>query len=97
MYITQELEGIDLLKEKAVCYKIDSLMKKGKAIFMNFWGKKFADQEAEFDIDVAETAWPNFSTFYKRFKDSPSLGPGAVEDSAASSDVAREEVVNMEQ
>ena len=36
MYITQELEGIDLLAEKVVCSKIDSLMKKGKAMFTSF-------------------------------------------------------------
>ena len=43
-------------------------------------------------------AWPNFKTFFERFKDHPALGPGSVEDSAVtpSSIVAAEEVVEQE-
>ena len=76
------------------------MMKKGKAMYINYQkkgetGKKYTEDDAELDLEAAETAWHNFSTFYRRFKDHPSMGPGAVEDSAVAPgpSVAREEVV----
>jgi len=47
---------------------------------------------------VAEVAWPNFKTFFERFKHHPALDPGSVEDTAVtpSSIVAAEEVVEQE-
>jgi len=44
-------------------------------------GKKITDEDIEIDLEAAELAWPNFKTFYGRFKSHPSLGPGTVEDS----------------
>lgn len=103
-YVTQELDSDQQYTEKSVCNKIDSLMKKGKAVYVNYQkkgetGKEFTQDEAELDLEAAEMAWPNFSTFYNRFKDHPSLGPGSVEDSAVvpTSHVAREEVAATEQ
>ena len=103
-YVTKELGGTKLFTEKAVCNKIDSLMKKGKGAYVKYqkkgeMGKEFTEEEAEFDREAAERAWPNFRTFYLRFKDHPSIGPGSVEDSAVgpSASVAREEVVATEQ
>ena len=103
-YVTKELGGMKLFTEKAVCNEIDSLMKKGKGAYVKYQkkgetGKEFTEEEAEFDREAAERAWPNFRTFYLRFKDHPSMGPGSVEDSAVgpSASVAREEVVATEQ
>ena len=47
---------------------------------------------------MAEVAWPNFKTFFERFKHHPALDPGSVEDTAVtpSSIVAAEEVVEQE-
>ena len=44
-------------------------------------GREYTDGDAELDIEAAEICWPNFKTFYARFKDHPSLGLEAVEDS----------------
>ena len=103
-FVTKELGGTKLFTEKAVCNKIDSLMKKGKGAYVKYQkkgetGKEFTEEEAEFDCEAAERAWPNFRTFYLRFKDHPSMGSGSVEDSAVgpSASVAREEVVATEQ
>ena len=60
-------------------------------------GKEFIEKYVELDFEVAETARQNINTFYKRLKDHPSSGPGAVEESAASFNVARETVVTTEQ
>ena len=41
------------------------------------------DGQAEIEIDLKAalwSAWPNFKSFYHRFKDHPSLGPGSLED-----------------
>ena len=43
-------------------------------------GMEYTEDDAELDLETAETAWPNFSTFYRRFQDHPSMGPGAVVD-----------------
>ena len=43
-------------------------------------GNGYSQGEADFDMEAAETAWPNFKTFFERFKDN--LGHGSVEDSA---------------
>ena len=44
-------------------------------------GREYIEEDAELDIEAAEICWPNFKTFHARFKNHPSLGPGAVEDS----------------
>ena len=61
-------------------------------------GREYSQGDADLDTEVAEAAWPNFKTFFERFKDHPALGHGSVEDSAVtpSSIVAAEEVVEQE-
>ena len=60
-------------------------------------GKEFIEKYVELDFEVGETTRQNFNTFYKRLKDHPSSGPGAIEESAASFNVARETGVTTEQ
>ena len=103
VYVFEELSRDDQYTEKAVCNKIDTITKKGKAMYVNYQkkgetGKEYTQDDAAFDLEAAEAAWPNFKTFFERFKVHPALGPGSVEDSAMtpSTTVAREEVVEME-
>ena len=61
-------------------------MKKGKRTYATYQkkgesGGEYTEEDIELDIEAAERCWPNFKTFYARFKDHPSSGPGAVEDS----------------
>ena len=53
------------------------IIKKGET------GKEYSQGDAYLNMEVAEAAWPNFKTFFERFKNHPTLGPGSVEDSAA--------------
>ena len=85
-YLSEELGRTELYSEKAVCNKIDTVMKKGKGMYVTYQkkeetGREYTDGDAELDIEAAEICWPNFKTFYARFKDHPSLGLEAVEDS----------------
>ena len=61
-------------------------------------GKEYSHGDADLDTEAAEAAWPNFKTFFERFKDHPALGPGSVEDSAVipSSIVPAEDVMEQE-
>lgn len=84
--------------EKAVCHKIDSVVKKGKQMYTMYQkkgetGKEYTDDTDTIDLDSAKICWPNFETFYDRFKDHPSLGPGNVDESCTP---VREEVVITE-
>ena len=78
-------------------------MKKGKGMYINYQkkgetGKEYTQDDVAFDLEAAEATWPNFKTFFERFKDHPALGLGSVEDSAMpqSSTATREEVVELE-
>ena len=103
VYMTEELNKTEQYTEKAVCNKIDSIMKKGKQMYVTYQkkgetGKEYTQEEVDMDMEAAELAWPNFKTFFTRFKDHPSLGPGAVDDSAATvPSVATEVVVPNEE
>ena len=82
VYVSKELSRDDQYTEKAVCNKIDTIMKKGKAMYVNYQkkgetGKEYTQDDAAFDLEAAEAAWPNFKTFLERFKDHPALGPGS--------------------
>ena len=102
-YLTQELGKTEQYTEKAVCNKIDTILKKGKQMYINYQkkgetGKEYTQDDLDLDIEAAELVWPNFKTFLERFKDHPALGPGSVDDSAVTPgpSVAREEVVEQE-
>ena len=103
VYMTEELNKSEQYTEKAVCNKIDSIMKKGKQMYVSYQkkgetGKEYTQEEIDLDLEAAELAWPNFKTFFTRFKDHPALGPGAVDDSAVTlPSVAAEVVVPDEQ
>ena len=104
VYVSEELGRTDLYSEKAVYNKIDTVMKKGKGMYVTYQkkgetGREYTEEDAELDIEAAEICWPNFKTLYARFKDHPSLGPGAVEDSltpSPSTGVASKNVVGDE-
>ena len=73
-------------------------MKKGKQMYITYQrkgetGKEYTGDEADIDKEAAELAWPNLGTFFARFKDHPSLGPGSSEDSAITPAISNEEVV----
>ena len=101
--MTEELNKSEQYTEKAVCNKIDSIMKEGKQMYVSYQkkgetGKEYTQEEIDLDLKVAEFAWPNFKTFFTCFKDNSALGPGAVDDSAVTlPSVAAEVVVPNEQ
>ena len=85
-YVSDELNRPEKYNEKEVCNKLDTIMKKGKSMYVNYQrkgetGKEYTQDDVDIDIEAAEKAWPNFKTFFHRFKDHPALGPGAVEES----------------
>ena len=85
-YLTEELGRTNVYTEKAICNKIDTILKNGKKMYATYQkkgetGKEYTEEDAEIDLEAAESSWPNFKTFHERFKDHPSLGPGAVDDS----------------
>ena len=97
-YMSEELNRSEQYSEKAVCNKIDSIMKKGKQMYVAYQkkgetGKEYTQEEIDLDMEAAELAWPNFKTFFTRFKDHPALGPGAVDDSAVTPPYVATEVV----
>ena len=102
--MSEELGRTDLYSEKAVCNKIDTVMKKGKGMYITYqkkeeMGWEYTEEDTELDIESAEICWPNFKTFYAQFKDPPSLCPGAVEDSltpSPSTSVASKNIVGDE-
>ena len=64
-YLSEELRTTDLYSEKAVCNKIDTVMKKGKEIYVTYQkkgetGREYTEEDAELDIEAAEICWPNF-------------------------------------
>ena len=82
-YIKKDLGKLIEFNEQEVHNKIDSMLKKGKQLYCSCRKTGEAvDGEAEIEIDLkaAESAWPNFKSFYHHFKDHPSLGPGSSED-----------------
>lgn len=78
--MSEELRRTDLCSEKAVCNKFDTVMKKGKGIYVTYQkkgetGREYTEEDTELDIETAESWWPNFKAFYARFKDDPSFDP----------------------
>ena len=87
VYVSEELNRTEKYTEKEVCNKLDTIMKKGKSMYVNYQrkgetGKEYTQDDVDIDIEAAEKAWPNFKTFFERFKDHPALGPGAVKESS---------------
>ena len=67
-YMNEELNRSEQYSEKAVCNKIDSIMKKGKQMYVAYQkkgetGKEYTQEEIDLDMEAAELAWPNFKTF----------------------------------
>lgn len=96
-YLQEELGITEQYSESAVHNKVDNFLKKGKQMYLTYQkkgetGKGYTKDDVAIDEEAAKLAWPNFSTFFARFKDHPSLGPGSVED-AAITPVIREEIV----
>ena len=92
VYVSEELSRPEQYTEKEVCNKVDIIMKKGKATYVTHQkkgetGRKCTQDDVDMDMEAAEATWPNFKTFFGRFKNHLALGPGAVEDSGASSSV----------
>ena len=84
-YIKKYLGKSIEFNEQEVRNKTHSMLKKGKQLYCSCRKTGEAvDGEAEIKINLkaAESAWPNFKSFYHHFKDHPyaSLGPGSSED-----------------
>ena len=82
-YIKKDLGKSIEFNEQEVRDKINSMLKKGKQLYCSCRKTGEAvDGEAEIEIDLkaAESAWPNFKSFYHHFKDHPPLGPGSSKD-----------------
>ena len=97
-YMNEELNRLEQYSEKAVCNKIDSIMKKGKQMYVasqkkGETGKEYTQEDIDLDMEAAELAWPNFKMFFTCFKDHPALGPGAVDGSVVTPPNAATEVV----
>lgn len=91
--VTQQLneycdrQGVPRFSDVEVKNKIDSVIKKAKAIYSQFrltreTGRATDDNDVVIDEAAANLAWPNFAVFLARFKNHPSLGPGTVDDAA---------------
>ena len=101
-YLQEELGITEQYSESAVHNKVDNFLKKGKQMYLTYQktgetGKVYTKDDVAIDEEAAQLAWPNFSTFFARFKDHPSLGPGSVEDAAITpGPVIREEIVTSD-
>ena len=89
VYISNELNRSEQYMEKEVCNKVDTIMKKGKAMYVTHQkkgetGRESTKDDVDLDMEAAEATWPNFKMFFGQFKNHPALGPGAVEDSGVS-------------
>ena len=67
-YMNEDLNRSEQYSEKAVCNKIDSIMKKGKQMYVAYQkkgetGMEYTQEEIDLDMEAAELAWPNFKTF----------------------------------
>ena len=87
-YISEELSRPEQYTEKEVCNKANTIRKKGKAMYVTHQkkgetGRECTQVDVDLDMEAAEPTWPNFKTFFGRFKNHPALGQGAVEDSGA--------------
>ena len=74
IYMTEELNKSEQYMEKAVCNKIDSIMKKGKQMYVSYQKTgEYTQEEIDLELETAELAWLNFKTFFTCFKDHPAL------------------------
>ena len=85
-YVSEELGRPGKYSENEVSNKLDSVIKKVKVMYVNYQrkgetGKEYSEDDMNIDVEAAAESWPNFRTFFDRFKDHPALGPGAVEES----------------
>ena len=92
VYVFNERNRSEQYTEKEVCNKVDTIMKKGKAMYVTHQkkgetGRECTQDDVDLDMKAAEATWPNFKMLFGRFKNHPALGPGAVEDSGVSSSV----------
>ena len=67
-YMNEDLNRSEQYSEKAVCNKIDSIMKKGKQMYVAYQkkgetGMEYTQEEIDLEMEAAELAWPNFKTF----------------------------------
>ena len=71
-YMNEDLNRSEQYSKKAVCNKIDSIMKKGKQMYVAYQkkgetGMEYTQEEIDLDMEAAELAWPNFKTFFYSF------------------------------
>lgn len=104
-YVSEELSRPETYTEREVSNKIDTIIKKGKGMYSihqkkGETGKEYTPEDLDLDVDAAIVCWPNFKTFFERFKEHPALGPGSVDDStisiATASATALQEVVELD-
>ena len=92
VYVSKELNRSEQYTEREVCNKVDTIMNKGRVMYVTHQkkgetGRECTQDDVDLNMEAAEATWPNFKTFFGQFKNHPALGPGAVEDSGVSSSV----------
>ena len=73
VYVSNELNRSEHYTEKEVCNKVDTIMKKRKAMYVTHQKKGETSRECtqddvDFDMEAGEATWPNFITFFGQFK-----------------------------
>ena len=68
VYVSEELSRPEQYTEKEVCNKVDTIMKKGKAMYATHLkkeetGRECTQDDVDLDMEAAEATWPNFKTF----------------------------------
>ena len=63
VYVSKELSRPEQYTEKEVCNKVDTSMKKGKAMYVTHQkkgekGRECTQDDVDLDIEAAEATWP---------------------------------------
>ena len=72
-YVSKELSRPEQYTEKEVCNKVDTIMKKGKAMYVTHQkkgetGRECTQDDEDLVMEASEATWPNFQMFFGRFK-----------------------------
>ena len=86
-YVEDELPGGLQYSAEEVLAKVDNVVAKARRFYSKFprqkeTGRLASDDDVAVDVEAASLAWPNFQMFYDVFRNDPSLGPGAADDSS---------------
>ena len=85
-YARQELPGISYSVDEVLA-KVDNISAKARRFYTQYQrpketGRAADDEDLGIDVEAALLSWPNFQVFLNVFRNHPSLGPGAADDSS---------------